>query len=138
MRFSESWLREWVNPSVDTRTLADQLSMAGLEVDSVEPAAPEFRGVLVGYVLSVESHPDAKKLRICRVDVGQGDPLQIICGAANIAEGMKVPVATVGARLPGDFKIKRAQLRHDLLRRGAGAGRSLQWHHAAAGGLPDG
>jgi phenylalanyl-tRNA synthetase beta chain len=111
MRFSESWLREWVNPDADTQTLTSQLSMSGLEVDAVEPAAPEFTGVVVGQVLSVEGHPDAKKLRICAVDVGRGEPLQIVCGAANVAAGMKVPVAVVGARLPGDFRIKRAKLR---------------------------
>ncbi|MBK1644835.1 phenylalanine--tRNA ligase subunit beta [Thiocapsa imhoffii] len=111
MRFSEAWLREWVSPPVDTRQLADQLSMAGLEVDAVEPAAPAFDGVRIGWVTSVEAHPDAAKLRICRVDLGEDEPLQIICGAANVAAGMKVPVATIGAVLPGDFKIKRAKLR---------------------------
>ena len=111
MRFSEAWLREWVNPPVDTRQLADQLSMAGLEVDVVEPAAPAFSGVRIGWVQSVAPHPDAEKLRICRVDLGEDALLQIICGAANVAEGMKVPVATVGAVLPGDFKIKKAKLR---------------------------
>ncbi|WP_373506703.1 phenylalanine--tRNA ligase subunit beta [Thiocapsa sp.] len=111
MRFSEAWLREWVNPPVDTRQLTDQLSMAGLEVDAVEPAAPAFSGVRIGWVQSVVPHPDAEKLRICGVDLGEDAPLQIICGAANVAEGMKVPVATVGAVLPGDFKIKKAKLR---------------------------
>lgn len=111
MRFSESWLREWVDPDVDTRTLADQLTMAGLEVDAVVPAAPEFSGVLVGRVRAVAAHPDADKLRLCRVDVGSGDSLQIVCGAANVAADMKVPVAVVGARLPGDLEIKRTRLR---------------------------
>jgi phenylalanyl-tRNA synthetase beta chain len=111
MRFSEAWLREWVNPPVDTRQLADQLSMAGLEVDAVEPAAPAFDGVRIGRVQSVAPHPDAEKLRICRVDLGEDEPLQIICGAPNVAQGMNVPVATVGAVLPGDFKIKKAKLR---------------------------
>jgi phenylalanyl-tRNA synthetase beta chain len=111
MKFSEAWLREWVNPPVSTEGLADQLSMAGLEVDAVEPVAPAFSGVVVGAVLSVEPHPDAKKLRICAVDVGESAPLQIICGAANVAEGMRVPAALVGAKLPGDFKIKKAKLR---------------------------
>ena len=112
MRFSEAWLREWVNPPVETRTLADQLSMAGLEVDAVSPAAPAFAGVRIGWVRSVEPHPDAAKLRVCRVDLGDaGEPLQIICGAPNVAAGMKVPVATIGALLPGDLKIKRAKLR---------------------------
>jgi phenylalanyl-tRNA synthetase beta chain len=111
MRFSESWLREWVNPDVDTPALADQLTMAGLEVDAVEPAAPDFSGVLVGRVQSVEPHPDAEKLHLCRVDTGMEPPLQIICGAPNVAKGMKVPVAILGARLPGDFEIKRVELR---------------------------
>lgn len=111
MRFSEAWLREWVDPPVDTRTLADQLTMAGLEVDAIDPAAPAFTGVVVGKVDSLEPHPDAEKLRLCRVDTGSGEPLQIICGAANVAAGMKVPVARVGARLPGDLAIERAKLR---------------------------
>ena len=111
MRFSEAWLREWVDPDIGTEELAEQLSMAGLEVDSVEPAAPAFSGVLVGAVLSREQHPDADKLSVCSVDIGAGTPSQIVCGAKNVAAGMKVPVATVGAILPGDFRIKRAKLR---------------------------
>jgi phenylalanyl-tRNA synthetase beta chain len=111
MRFSEAWLREWVNPPIDTRTLADQLSMAGLEVDAVEPAAPHFSGVVIGLVESVAPHPDAEKLRICSVQVGQGEPLQIICGASNVAPTMKVPVALAGAELPGGLQIRRAKLR---------------------------
>ena len=111
MRFSEAWLREWVSPAIDSATLADQLTMAGLEVDSVEPAAPSFDGVVVGEVRSVTPHPDADKLRVCVVEVGQGEPLQIVCGAANVAAAMRVPVALVGAELPGGFQIKRAKLR---------------------------
>ncbi len=111
MKFSEAWLREWVDPAVDTEALADQLSMAGLEVDSVTPVAGEFEGVVVGEVLSREQHPNADKLSLCMVDVGTDDQRQIICGAPNVAAGMKVPVALVGARLPGDFKIKKAKLR---------------------------
>lgn len=111
MRFSESWLREWVNPPLDTKALADQLSMSGLEVDAVEPAAPDFDGVVIGLVDSVNPHPDAAKLRICSVRLGAESSLQIICGAANVAEGLRVPVAVVGARLPGGLKITRAKLR---------------------------
>ncbi len=111
MRFSEAWLREWVNPEIDTQTLADQLSMAGLEVDAVHPAAGVFNNVVVGRVLSLERHPNADKLRVCQVDVGSGETLPIICGAANVAAGMRVPVATVGAVLPGNVKIKKATLR---------------------------
>lgn len=111
MRFSEAWLREWVNPSVSTQELADQLSMAGLEVDSVEPAAPEFNGVVVGEVLTCEQHPDADKLSVCSVNIGADEPSQIVCGAKNVAAGMKVPVATLGARLSPEFKIKKTKLR---------------------------
>ncbi len=111
MRFSEAWLREWVNPSVSTGELTEQLTMAGLEVESVQPAAPAFSGVVVGLALSKEQHPDADKLSVCQVDVGGDEQLQIVCGAKNVAAGMKLPVAMVGARLPGDFKISKAKLR---------------------------
>jgi phenylalanyl-tRNA synthetase beta chain len=111
MRFSESWLREWVNPPLDAQALCDQLSMAGLEVDALDPVAPAFSGVVIGAVEAVEPHPDATKLRVCRVDVGDQEPLQIVCGAANVAAGQRVPVARIGAVLPGDFKIKKAKLR---------------------------
>jgi len=114
MRFSESWLREWVNPDVTTDQLSHQLSMAGLEVDAVEKAAPDFSGVVVGEILSREQHPDADKLGVCQVNVGGEENLQIVCGASNAAAGMKVAVATVGAKLPGDFKIKKAKLRGEL------------------------
>ncbi|MCB1903226.1 MAG: hypothetical protein KDI18_03820, partial [Gammaproteobacteria bacterium] len=111
MKFSEAWLRTWVDPAVGTDELADQLSMAGLEVDSVTPVAGEFNGVVVGQVLTREQHPNADKLSLCSVATGEDEPLQIICGAANVATGMKVPVAKIGAVLPGDLKIKRAKLR---------------------------
>jgi phenylalanyl-tRNA synthetase beta chain len=110
MKFSESWLREWVNPDVSTQELVAQLTMAGLEVDAVEPAAAEFSGVVVGEVLDVQPHPDADKLRVCQVNAGAG-PLQIVCGAPNVRAGMKVPTALVGASLPGDLKIRKAKLR---------------------------
>ena len=111
MKFSESWLREWVNPEWDSNKLAEELSLAGLEVDGVEPVAPAFNGVLVGEVLSVEKHPYADKLNVTQVNVGDEQPLQIVCGAKNVAVGMKVCCATVGAVLPGDSKIKKAKLR---------------------------
>ena len=110
MKFSEQWLREWVNPPVTAAELAEQLTMAGLEVDSVAPVAGTFSGVVVGEVLSVEPHPDADKLRVCKVDAG-AEPLQIVCGAPNVAVGMKVPTALIGAVLPGDFRIKKSKLR---------------------------
>ncbi len=111
MRFSEAWLREWVDPDISTEALAEQLSMAGLEVDAVEPAAPPFSGVVIGEVLECERHPDADKLSLCRVDIGADMASQIVCGASNVRAGLRVPVATLGAVLPGDFRIKRAKLR---------------------------
>ena len=110
MRFSEAWLREHVNPPVSTDRLVQQLTMAGLEVDSVEPAAPAFEGVIVAEVRMVEPHPNADKLRLCHVEAN-GETLQIVCGAANVRAGMKVPLATVGANLPGGVRIKKSKLR---------------------------
>ncbi|CCQ12207.1 Phenylalanyl-tRNA synthetase beta chain [Pseudoalteromonas luteoviolacea B = ATCC 29581] len=111
MKFSEKWLREWVNPAIDTHTLSEQLSMAGLEVDGLEPVAGEFSGVVIGEVIECGQHPDADKLRVTKVDVGDHELLDIVCGAANCRQGLKVVVAKVGAILPGDFKIKKAKLR---------------------------
>lgn len=111
MKFSEQWLREWTNPAVDSETLSAQLTMAGLEVDAVAPVAAAFSGVVVGEVLQVEPHPDADKLRVCQVNVGSGTALNIVCGAANVRPGLRVPTATIGAVLPGDFKIKKSKLR---------------------------
>ena len=110
MKFSESWLRQAVNPSISTEDLVAQVTMAGLEVDAVESAAPEMSGVVVGEIVSVEQHPDADKLRVCQV-AGGGEIAQVVCGAPNARAGIKVPFATVGAKLPGDFKIKKAKLR---------------------------
>ncbi|MFW5426764.1 MAG: phenylalanine--tRNA ligase subunit beta [Methylophagaceae bacterium] len=111
MKFSEKWLREWVNPDIDSATLAEQLTQAGLEVDAIEPVAGDFTGVVVGQVVSVEPHPDADKLRCCKVDVAGDELLSIVCGAANVRQDLKIPVAVVGSVLPGNFKIKKAKLR---------------------------
>ena len=111
MKFSEKWLREWVDPPVTTMELVRQLTMAGLEVDSVERLDTEVEGLVVGEVLSVEKHPDADKLRVCRVDAGQGEVLQIVCGAPNVRTGGKYPLARIGARLPGDIAIRKSRLR---------------------------
>lgn len=111
MKFSAQWLREWVNPAIDNDTLSAQLTMAGLEVDAVAPVAEAFSGVVVGEVLQVEQHPDADKLRVCQVNIGSGESLNIVCGAANVRVGLRVPTATIGAVLPGDFRIKRSKLR---------------------------
>lgn len=110
MQFSEHWLREFVNPPLTSAELAHSLTMAGLEVEALQNVAPTFGGVVVAQVLAVEKHPDADKLKLCRVDAGQGDILQIVCGAPNVAAGMKVPCALVGAELP-DIKIKAAKVR---------------------------
>ncbi|MDO7198785.1 phenylalanine--tRNA ligase subunit beta [Acinetobacter pittii] len=111
MKISENWLRTWVNPAIDSETLSDQLTMLGLEVDELAPVAKPFTGVVVGEVLTVEQHPDADRLRVTTVNIGSGEPLQIVCGAPNVRAGMKAPVAKIGAVLPGDFKIKKGKLR---------------------------
>ena len=111
MKISEQWLREWVNPDVDTQTLADEITMAGLEVDSIEPAGGEFTHVVVAQVKEIEKHPDADKLNVCKVDAGGDELLQIVCGASNVRPGLFVACATIGAVLPGNFKIKKSKLR---------------------------
>jgi phenylalanyl-tRNA synthetase beta chain len=110
MKFSEQWLRNWVNPQVSREELVARLSMVGLEVDAVTPVAGEFSGVVVGEVLSTEQHPDADKLRVCQVSNGN-ETFQVVCGAPNVRPGLKIPFAMIGATLPGDFKIKKAKLR---------------------------
>ncbi|MGO4321445.1 phenylalanine--tRNA ligase subunit beta [Pseudomonas sp. KB_12] len=110
MKFSEQWLRGWVSPQVSRDELVARLSMAGLEVDSVTPAAGDFSGVVVGEVLGTEQHPDADKLRVCQVSNGV-ETFQVVCGAPNVRPGLKIPFAMIGAELPGDFKIKKAKLR---------------------------
>ena len=109
MKFSENWLRTFVNPSLSTRELAEALSMGGLDVEQIEPAAPPFDQVVVGEVVKVERHPDADRLTVCRVNVG-GAPLTIVCGAPNVTAGSKVPTALPGARLP-TATIKTAKVR---------------------------
>jgi phenylalanyl-tRNA synthetase beta chain len=116
MQFPESWLRSFCNPDLTTQQLADLLTMAGLEVEELEPVAPAFTGVVVGHVLEVAKHPDADRLNVCKVDAGTGEVLQIVCGAPNVRPGIKIPCATVGAELPPGadgktFKIKLGKLR---------------------------
>lgn len=112
MRVSYNWLKKYVNLNLSPQELAEKLTMAGLEVDSVEYLAEGISKVVVGRILQVETHPNADKLVICTVDVGAGgEPLQIVTGAANVAAGQLVPVAVVGATLPGDFKIRKANFR---------------------------
>ncbi|SFB63909.1 phenylalanine--tRNA ligase subunit beta [Azotobacter beijerinckii] len=110
MKFSEQWLRGWVNPQVSRDELVARLSMAGLEVDSVTPVAGAFSGVVVGEILSTEPHPDADKLRVCQVSNGS-ETFQVVCGAPNARPGIRIPFAMLGAVLGEDFKIKKAKLR---------------------------
>ena len=109
MFISESWLRSLINPELSTEELCHRLTMSGLEVEGVEPAAPAFTGVVVAEVKEIAPHPNADKLRICQVDDGSGELVQVVCGAPNAAAGIKVPMARVGAVLPGDFKIKKGK-----------------------------
>ncbi|MFV2005534.1 MAG: phenylalanine--tRNA ligase subunit beta, partial [Gammaproteobacteria bacterium] len=115
MKFSEQWLRSWVNPELSTQEMCDQLTMAGLEVDGVELAAGDFTEVVVARVESLEKHPDADKLNVCQVNDGN-EILQIVCGAANVRQGLLIPLAKIGAVLPGtnkneSWEIKPAKLR---------------------------
>ena len=109
MKFSENWLRTFVDPALASSELADALTMAGLEVEAVEPAAPAFDKVVVAEVVDVQKHPDADRLTVCRVNAG-AEVLQVVCGAPNVRAGILVPFAQVGAKLPG-VTIKRAKVR---------------------------
>lgn len=110
MKFSENWLRAFVNPPLSSDELGHALTMAGLELEELESAAPAFDKVVVAEVLSLAKHPDADRLNVCQVNVG-GETSQIVCGASNVAAGLKVPCAMVGASLPGGLAIKQAKLR---------------------------
>ena len=112
MRISHSWLREWLPElALDAQALGDRLTMAGLELDALETAAPACTDVVVGRVQSVEQHPDADRLRVCQVEDGSERIFQVVCGAPNVEAGMLAPFARVGAELPGGLKIKAARLR---------------------------
>lgn len=111
MKFSESWLRTLVDTKLSSEELSHLLTMAGLEVEGLEPVAPQFNDVVVAQVLEVVKHPDADRLNVCKVDTGRGEPTTIVCGAPNVAVGLRVPCALPGAKLPGDFVIKIAKVR---------------------------
>ncbi|HQU80806.1 MAG TPA: phenylalanine--tRNA ligase subunit beta [Azonexus sp.] len=111
MKFSESWLRTLVDTELSSEELSHLLTMAGLEVEGLEPVAPQFNDVVVAQVLEVVKHPDADRLNVCKVDTGRGEPTTIVCGAPNVAVGLRVPCALPGAQLPGDFVIKIAKVR---------------------------
>ena len=112
MKFSEQWLREWVNPAVSSDELVTQITLAGLEVDAIEPAAGEFSGVIVGQIVSAQQHPNADTLQVCQVSDGATET-QVVCGAPNARVGIKVAFATVGSVLPGNFKIQKATIRQE-------------------------
>ncbi len=116
MQFPESWLREFCNPPLDTQQLADTLTMAGLEVEEVKPVAPPFTNIVVGQIKEAVQHPNADRLRVCQVDVGQGALLNIVCGAPNARVGIKVPCALVGAELPPGEDGKPFLIKSGLLR----------------------
>jgi len=112
MKISLQWLREWVDAGLEPKALGSALTMAGFELESIAAAAPPFEDVRVAEIVSAQPHPQADKLRVCEVSLGEGGaPLQIVCGAPNARAGLKTALATVGAHLPGDLKIKAAKLR---------------------------
>ncbi len=111
MRISVNWLRDWLEAVPAPRELASRLTMAGLEVEALEPAAPPLHGIVVGEIVEREKHPDADSLSVCRVSTGGGELLQIVCGAANARVGLKAPLATIGSQLPGGMEIRKARLR---------------------------
>ena len=111
MKISEAWLRDWVNPDMNTEALAHQLTMLGLEVDGLEPVAGSLENIVVGEVLETGPHPNADRLSLCRVDAGQDEILNIVCGAQNVRVGGRYPVALVGAELPGGTTIRRSEIR---------------------------
>ncbi len=109
MKLSLNWLSEWFDHSFLWDDLSEKLTMAGLEVSEVLPVAGQFSKIVVGQVLTVDQHPDADRLHVCTVDVGEKTPLDIVCGAANVRPGLKIPVALLGATI-GDLNIKKTKL----------------------------
>ena len=111
MRISVNWLNDWLGRPAQARDLAQRLTMAGLEVEAIEPAAPSLAGIVVGEIVERDKHPDADSLSVCKVNAGGGELLQIVCGAANARAGLKVPLATIGTTMPGGMEIRKARLR---------------------------
>src|SRR3990167_4964810 len=111
MKISELWLREWMDPPLNRAALSDMLTMSGLEVESITPVAGMFSGVVIAHIQAIQPHPEATKLTICQLDCGMTGLLQVVCGAKNVYAGMKVALATIGAKLPGDLIIKETVLR---------------------------
>jgi len=111
MKFSEKWLREWVDPPLNTGELAHRLTMIGHEVDALESHGEGLDGVIVAEVLEVKKHPDADRLNVCQVSTGDGEPVEVVCGAPNVTQGMKSPFAPAGTKLPNGMKLRRAKIR---------------------------
>ncbi len=111
MKIAESWLREWVNPDLDTEALAHQLTMLGHEVDGVDVEGDGIAEVVVAHVVDTEKHPDADKLTLCKVDDGSGDVVDVVCGAPNVVKGMKAALAKPGVKLPNGMKLRKAKIR---------------------------
>ena len=111
MRIAESWLRDWIDPDLDTTALADKLTMAGLEVDGVHTEGEGLDGVVIAEVVEVGKHPNADRLSVCRVTTGQGEPVAVVCGAPNVVAGMKSPLAVPGVKLPNGLKLKKSKIR---------------------------
>ena len=114
MKFNERWIREWVDPPIDTEELAARLTAVGLEVESVEPVAGTIEGVTVAEVVGVAPHPGADKLSLCEVDDGRGEPHRVVCGAPNVRRGLRTAFARIGARLPDGTKIRKSRIRGEL------------------------
>ena len=111
MKYSELWLREWVNPNINLEALCNILTMAGLEVEEFTPVAEDFSGICIGQITSIKKHPEADRLQLCEVTIGETTPLQIICGAANVKTNMKVAVAKINAVLPDGKTIVPTTIR---------------------------
>ncbi len=111
MKFAETWLREWVDPKLDTEALGHKLTMAGHEVNSIESQGSGLSGVVIAEVLAVAKHPDADRLSVCQVSTGKGKPIEVVCGAPNVVAGMKSPLASPGVRLPDGTKLRRSKIR---------------------------
>ena len=116
MKISESWLNEWVDSALPIDKMAALLTMAGLEVDSINPVAGAFTRVIVALVRKTKPHPEADRLTLCEVDVGNNQLLQVVCGAKNVRAGLKVALAQIGAKLPPNIEIKETRLRRVVAR----------------------
>jgi len=133
MFISESWLREWANPDLNLDQLCERLTLAGLEIGTVLPAGPDLGKVIVGTILTTSQHPNADRLKLCQVDVGEAEPLDIVCGAPNARAGLRVAVAMVGALLPNGLKIKKSKIRGEVSLGMLCSGKELELDQESAG-----